>query len=180
MWLLTMIRRYFIIHLALILFNVPLNAQFINIQIKIEPELSAVLEQELAFGDVVANSGVQNIELGDFNMGIFRIRAFYSQSIFVNLNVPNALESNNNFGDDQIPITLFSAFNNSGENNATNAIELNNNAGYIPMTDNIFTQNTNQIRYWQELYLYVYGYIDVGQVSDGFYEGDVVLSVTYD
>ena len=57
---------------------------------------------------------------------------------------------------------------------------LNNKINELKPMNGVNTQNTNQIRYWQELYLYVYGYIDVGQVSDGFYEGDVVLSVTYD
>ena len=175
-----MIRLSYIAFLFLIFISQSLNAQFINIQIKIEPELSAVVEQELAFGNVVSNSGVQNISLGDFNMGIFKIRALYTQSIYVDLDVPTALESLGSFGTDQIPITLYSAYNNSGDNNSNNAVELTNNAGYIPMSSNMFDVNPTQLKYWQELYIYIYGFIEVGQISNGLYEGDVLLTVNYD
>lgn len=151
------------------------SAQFINLQITIEPELSAQVEQPLTFGQMISNSGIQEIEIGDLNMGVFSIRAIRSQSLFLELNHPNALTSRNNNGE-LIPLDLEIAYSNNGSNNVSDAQVLTNKAGAIKIANS----NNNSGSYWRILYVYVYGAIDVGNIPNGIYTGDVTLFVNYD
>ncbi|HCT52926.1 MAG TPA: hypothetical protein DF712_10735, partial [Balneola sp.] len=58
------IKTYTILFLSFIAFNNSVNAQFINLQLRIEPELSATVEQSLDFGTQVTNFGTRTIALG--------------------------------------------------------------------------------------------------------------------
>ena len=152
-----------------------LSAQFMNIQISIEPELSAEVEQVLTFGNVISNSGILEIKLGDLSTGIFSIRAIRSQSLYIQLIHPNALLRVNN-PTDQIPLSLQISYNNSGNNNVSNAQVLEGSSGAIIIDGS----EKNSGEFWLKLYLYLYGYIDVGNVPNGIYKGDVVLFISYD
>ncbi len=152
-----------------------LSAQFINLQITIEPELSAEVERVLNFGEVVSNSGIKEIKIGDLNTGVFSIRAIRSQSLYIELNYPDALSLENN-EKDNIPLQLKAAYNNSGNNNIANAQDLPNNSGVLLVGD----LNNNSESFWHKLYIYVYGYIDVGNIPNGVYKGDLVLFISYD
>lgn len=109
-------------------------AQFINLQIRVEPELSATVEQDLNFGQLVVNSGPSIIELGDINMGIFNIRSYYTQNVFVQLQVPDALTHINPAINDVIPLELGVAYNNSGTRNLDESIILSENFGFYQYT----------------------------------------------
>lgn len=155
-----------------------LNAQFINLQIRIEPEITAKVEQNLNFGELVIGSGQKLIGLGDLNMGVFSIRALYTQSIFLSMNTTDALVHTNPFIGDQIPIDLSIAYNNTGDNNANRSIELSEDLVYLPVYDNPGTPKPNPV--WQELYLYVFGTIEVGEVATGEYFSELTLVIQYD
>jgi hypothetical protein len=157
-----------------------INAQFINLQIRIEPELSATVEQDLNFGQLVINSGPSIIELGDLNMGIFNIRSYYTQNVYIQLDVPEALTHNNPAVNDVIPIELGVAYNNSGERNVDNSIVLNDNSGFLPIYEAATTGFTSTTDIWQEMYLYVFGSIIVGNINEGEYNGEVTLLIEYD
>jgi hypothetical protein len=161
--------------LFLVVSHKPLSAQFINLQITIEPELSAQVEQVLDFGQVVSNSGVMQIELGDLNTGIFSIRAIRSQSLYIELNHPDFLTRENN-PSDQIPLELNVSYNNSGNDNISKSQILADRSGTIT----IGGSENNSENFWRKLYLYVYGSIDVGNIPNGLYKGDVTLFVSYD
>src|SRR5690554_4993861 len=109
-------------------------AQFINLELKIEPELSATVEQSLNFGTQVTNSGATKINLGDLSMGIFSIRAFSNQKIHVALTYPDHLINNNPKLEDQIPLELAISYNNSGNNSYQNSTVLNDNTGSIQIS----------------------------------------------
>ena len=153
-------------------------AQFINLQIKIEPELSATVEQDLDFGTLISNSGRSEIQLGDVNMGIFSIRAYHTQNVYINLLYPDALLNENPAFEDDIPLELTLAYNNSGVDNALNSTPLDANNGFVSIHENTDLDDSNDI--WKQMYIYVYGAIDVGNIPNGTYTGDIVLTVDYD
>ena len=154
------------------------RAQFINLQLKIEPELSATVEQDLDFGTLISNSGRTEIQLGDVNMGVFSIKAFHTQNVYLNLQYPDVLSNENPAVDDVIPIELNMSYNNTGNNNAVNSSPLSSNNGFVSVHENTELENRNDI--WKQLYIYVYGAIEVGNIPNGVYTGDIVLSVDYD
>lgn len=154
------------------------SAQFINIELSVEPEISASVEQNLDFGTQVINSGRNEISLGDLSMGIFSIKAYYSQNVYLTLDYPRALTHLNPAIENEIPLELSISYNNSGNNDFSEATPLVNNNGLIAIHDNTEGLSSNEV--WQELYLYVYGAITVGTIPNGIYSGDILLTVEYD
>lgn len=158
---------------------IPANSQFINLRLKIEPELNVTVEQSLDFGNVVSNSGYREVRIGDVRMGVFSIRAYYTQNIQINMLVPEELININPAVTERIPLQLEASYNNSGVNNINNAVHLSNNRGLISIYDG--DENlSNSGDVWQEMFLYVYGGIDVGNIPNGIYTAEVVVSVTYE
>ena len=155
------------------------KAQFINLQITIEPELSATVEKNLNFGTLISGSGYQEIKLGDINMGVFSITALNTQNIYIDLEYPEALESSDPSIDASIPLDLKLAYNNSGEDNPIESLLLENHYGFIP----IHIENGKSISEqatWQRLFLYVFGSITINDIPNGVYEGNITLLVEYD
>lgn len=155
-------------------------AQFINLQIRIEPELSATVEQELDFGTFAINSGEQFIGVSDVNAGIFSVRAYYTQNVFIELVLPPELNHINPAISDVIPIDLQIAYNNMGNRSSSEAQVLQDNKGILPINeyDELITSNSPEI--WRELYLFVFGSIYVNDIASGIYESEIVLSIEYD
>src|SRR5690554_834628 len=154
------------------------TAQFINLNFTVKSELSVTVQQHLNFGSVVSNSGEHSINLGDLNAGIFAIRAYHTQNIFVEMNTPKFLVNENINSTDQIPITLHASYSNSGLNNPKSSTSLINNTGYLPIHQN--NVNTVESDIWQEMFIYIYGTLNVGNISNGTYSGEVVLYIEYD
>lgn len=153
-------------------------AQFINLQLKIEPELSAAVEQNLNFGTQVTNSGKTEIQLGDVNMGVFSIKAFHTQNVYLNLNYPNFLTNNTTGAEAEIPLELNLAYNNTGNNNPNNANTLSPSGGFVSIHEYTELESRNDV--WKQMYLYVFGSIEVGNIPNGTYTADIVLSINYD
>lgn len=149
--------------------------QFINIQLNIEPELSTKVEQSLNFGIQVTNSGLSNVDIGDPGMGVFSIRALYTQSVRLQLMYPDSLVSE--FVDDTIPLQLSASYSNFGKDDPYNSIPLINNTAYVTIYD-----DPSQIQedIWQQMFVYVYGSIDIKNIANGIYTGDVTLIVEYE
>lgn len=171
--------RTFILSLFFtLIFSSLTSAQFINLQLKIEPELSATVEQDLDFGTQITNSGRTEIQLGDVNMGVFSIKAFHTQNVYLTLQYPEVLESGNPSNEAEIPLELNMAYNNSGQNSVNGAAILSNNNGLVSIHEDTRLESQNDI--WKTMYIYVYGAITVGNVPNDVYTGDIVLSVDYD
>ncbi|HCT52925.1 MAG TPA: hypothetical protein DF712_10730 [Balneola sp.] len=111
-------------------------------------------------------------------MGIFSIKAYHTQSVIITLDTPEALTSINPAIDDLIPLDLEIAFNNTGVNNASNATILENKSGFISIYDG--DEEISQSEIWKEMYLYIYGSIEIGNIRNGVYTGDIILSIEYD
>jgi hypothetical protein len=174
-----MIRHCLFIWFFLLLNNNAI-AQFINLQIRVEPELSATVEQNLSFGQLVINSGVSEVELGDLNMGIFNIRAYYTQNIYVSIEYPEFLTHENPAIEDNIPLTINASYNNSGNRNINNSTLLVGNSGYLPVSERATRALNNNQEFWEEIYLYIYGSINVGNINEGEYSGEILLLIEYD
>lgn len=173
-----MVKNSCFIHFFLLAFitALPANGQFMNIQIDIEAEISTVVEQPLGLGTFVINSGQNTIELGDPGMGVFRINALRSQRILMTLEVPEYLQME--FGPEsaRIPIQLYAAFNNFGQDNWRTAQPFR-----TPLQEIIVESPLNNPQaVWSTVFIYVYGMFEIGSIPEGTYTGDIVLSIIYD
>ncbi len=156
----------------------PLAAQFINLRLTVEPELRATVVQPLDFGTQITNSGSTTIELGDANMGIFSVRAYHTQNIFIDLQYPDALENNEAGIAADIPLELGMSFNNTGSDNPQNSTPLPLNKGLVSITQNTTPESEADV--WKQMYIYVYGSIVIGNIPNGIYTGDIILNLDYD
>ncbi|MEP1150205.1 MAG: hypothetical protein JXR20_00825 [Balneola sp.] len=152
------------------------TAQYINIQIELEPELEATVLSELNFGDIIVNSGTKNINLGDPSMGIFSVTAINSQILRMELQSTNILKHLNPAVKATIPIDLQAAYNNSGTNNPDVATPFGGDNMYLQVNENAQKDRFE----WQTVFIYIYGFIDVGNVPNGIYEGELSLVIDYE
>lgn len=153
------------------------NAQYIHLQMDVEPELSARVVQNLSFGNVIAGSGINRIERGSRNMGIFEIRGLSSQEVLVSLNPPPGLFHTDSDTNTQLPISLEAAYLNTGSENIESAqpFREGNEARFILQEGNGSTGMSS----WQSAFIYIYGNINVGELPEGVYQGTLVLTVEY-
>lgn len=154
------------------------SAQFINLRLTVEPELRATIIQPLDFGTQITNSGRTRIQLGDANMGIFSVRAYHTQNIYIELQYPDALKNNEPGVEADIPLELGMAYNNSGSDDPQNSRPLPLNEGLVSITQN--TSPELEADVWKQMYIYVYGSIVIGNIPNGIYTGDIVLNLDYD
>lgn len=158
--------------------TVPAAAQFISLDINIEPELSVSVEQPLDFGLLTANTGRHSIALGDVNMGVFAVRAYRTQNIFLSVSFPDILTDQTGESADQIPVFLEAAYNNTGSDDPFGSLPLAEISGAVPVST-AGIAGTRQDP-WQELFVYVFGAVDIGTIRSGVYTGQVILTVDFD
>ncbi|PAU93297.1 hypothetical protein CK503_12810 [Aliifodinibius salipaludis] len=161
--------------LAVILFlvnGIASQAQFIDLQLNIDSKITARTEQPLEFGTLMTNSGRRMIELGSPNMGIFSITALENQMLLVTLDKPTELRHMNPSIDDVIPLELFSRYAYSARNYET-SYPLSGTVSSIKIEPN------SDPGPWNSIYIFMHGSVDVGNVRDGTYANEIVLSVVY-
>ncbi|MEX0769411.1 MAG: hypothetical protein WD035_01685 [Balneolaceae bacterium] len=108
--------RFFTYPLIVFLLLLPVAgfAQFLSIEIEVEPETDARVEQSLDFGQIISNSGLVQINPGDPNMGVFSINAVRWQRILLSMQTPDFLEHPNL--DSRVPLDLQLAYVDFGVN----------------------------------------------------------------
>ena len=148
------------------------GAQFLDLQLKVEPELTATTERPLDFGIQAPNSGRVTIPLGAVNMGIFSIRALEHQNLLVTLSLPEELPHDNPAVEQAIPLDLHARYGYAAQN-PENSTPLD--VSGQPMT----VAPTAGPGPWSILYIFVYGSIEIGAVPDGNYGDEILLSVEY-
>lgn len=160
------------------------QAQFLTLDLKIEPELRTSIDQELNFGTLATNSGEISIALGDLNMGIFRIRAFKTQNVHISLVHPTNLTRDGisaNLDEYVIPLDLYMAYNYSDNEDYLDAKEIPNNMTYLPISEiPLNGVRSNSIDNWKELLVFLYGSILIDNIPSGNYSALVTLVVDYD
>ena len=149
------------------------NGQTVRFNMDVQPELGVEVLQDLNFGTVVTNSGTHQIGLGNPRMGIFKIRALAAQSAILTLQKPKRLTpSNDQDTTNTMPLTLDAAYSH----------EVTNYKDYLSFARNelqITLSGENDDQVWETGYVYIFGNIDVGDITPGSYSGTLVLNVVY-
>ncbi len=171
----------FAFFLAILLSSSTITAQFVNVELKIEPDLSTTVVSNLDFGELDINSGEKFIELGDAAMAVFSIKGFKNQRVYLGIQFPEVLTQFNPAIGDTIPISLSMAANNSGTNDYRNSFLLTEKNAIVDIYqyESIESYRTN-FDIWETLYVYVFGSISIGNIANGTYQGYVSLSIEYD
>lgn len=162
--------------LILLLFPVLSNGQSLNIQIDVDPRVETTVEQNLDFGQVIGGAGRQSIMPGSPEMGIFKIRALRTQQLIIQMDGDEELLHENPDILDSIPLDLSASYTNFGVED----YELSTPLSSIGESIVLETSNENPESEWSSLYIYVFGDVDVDQVREGLYTGEVVLTVIYE
>jgi len=155
---------------------VSLQAQFLDIQIDVNPEMDTRVIQPLNFGQLMTGTGYHQIQLGSPNMGIFHVRALRTQRLLLNLSADNELEHNNPEIEATIPIELYANYTNFGIDNYRQSTQMGS------FLEDIVIEGppNNPEAAWSGLYIYIYGNIQLGNVPSGLYTGEIVLTIIYE
>ena len=158
------------------------NAQVMRLEFNVESELFTEQLQELFFGDRLPMAGLISVPLGDPDMGIYRITGSANLILDVDVTTPGRLvHVNEEFADFFIPLELGFAYANREENNIEHAILFEGSLATYPITtlfDNTIVDPTQAIPLVNS-YLYVFGSIEIGDIPQGIYEAEVVISIEY-
>ncbi|NQV38735.1 MAG: hypothetical protein HQ509_12120 [Candidatus Marinimicrobia bacterium] len=175
-----------IIVISIVSFSHPQAIQF---SIYVDSELTATTEQDLNFGDfIVAGQGLTEVNLGDPTMGKFRITGNEEMDIIVTTVVPSNLTESGG-GPNLIPLTLNMAYNNKGADNPAQAVTIVGGTARIPMKVRASGHpagppptppHSEYIPADADVFLYIYGNINIGSVAAGLYTATVSITVEYD
>lgn len=147
-------------------------AQFIDLQLDIESKVTAQTEQALDFGTLATNSGRRMIEFGGIDMGVFSISALENQILLITLDKPDELRHNNPAIENTIPLQLFSRYGYSSQNYR--------DSRPLPETiSSIKVESNPEPGPWNNLYIFMYGSVDIGDVPDGIYTNQIILNLEY-
>lgn len=152
----------------------PASAQFIDVNLRLEPQIIAAVERPIRFGTVISGSGLRRVELGEQDMGIFVVEGLNGQEILVQINSSEQLISDPNDPDaPMIPIDL-NIRNGKYLDNPFDSDLINLNTPTVLSIDNPESDAPTG-----RTFFYVYGSINVGIIPAGTYTGSVVLNVSY-
>ncbi len=148
------------------------DAQFIDLQLEVDSEVTTSTEQPLDFGTLTTNTGRSAIGLGSINMGVFSISALENQVLLVTLDKPTELHHGNPAIDDVVPLELQARYGYSSQNYQ---------ASYplAETTTNIKVETNPEPGPWNTIYLFIYGSVNIGNIPDGLYSNEIVLDVEY-
>jgi len=164
-----------------------LQAQTIQFSLNVSSSIDASKDQDMAFDEVFAGSGLTEIGLGDPGMGVFAITGDKDLDVVVSISAPTDL-THSGLSTDTLPFSMSFAYANRGSNDINQAtvvagttarfqiLSRENGPPKPPPTPrtNAFTQIQGTA------YVYVYGTLNVGTVDAGQYAGTVEITVTYD
>lgn len=183
--------------LTVVLTTGALPAQEINFSKYDNYSITLTKLSDLDFGYIIANSGLQEINLNSPDISTITIQGVKYLDVTIELDAGTELLLNGNsaFAGDAskaIPFTLEAAYANNGQDNTSEAKLINiNSANYgsvrlpikqretIPPGPPPTPPHENYIPPTETAYLYIYGYINVGQVDAGSYFNSLTVTITY-
>jgi hypothetical protein len=132
--------------------------------------LSLFVDRGLNFGTVVVNTGLDSVALTAVNTGEVTINGQWNNNVTVTLTPPASLTN----GGNNLPYTPGAAYNNAADDPATATV-------WTPPSgqQTAFRLRANHTGHTGEAYIYIYGSINVGNVSPGTYSGLYGIAVTY-
>lgn len=148
------------------------NAQFIDLQLEVDSEVTTSTEQPLDFGTLTTNTGHSAIGLGSIKMGVFSISALENQVLLVTLDKPTELHHANPAIEDVVPLELHARFGYSSQ-------DYQSSYPLAETTTNIKVETNPEPGPWNTIYLFIYGSVNIGNIPDGLYSNDIVLDVEY-
>lgn len=185
---------------ALILISPVSNAQeidfgdYYNYSLTVE-ELNP--GSDLEFGTLISGSGVNNISIA--NSKVFTITGVKYLDVFLTVSADDALLLDGNpgcIGDNtcSIDFTLEAAYANRGSNNIGEAriitIAANSGTSQFPIKYRTSAppsppptpvyEGYDPSAFNETAYIYLYGSINIGNVTSGNYTGDITITVIYD
>ncbi|TVQ64999.1 MAG: hypothetical protein EA360_11050 [Balneolaceae bacterium] len=152
------------------------GAQFINIQINVEPQVDTTVEQPLDFGQAISGVGFQNIPLGSPNMGIFQIRALRTQRLLLAIEIDDELVHEDPLIDARIPLNLSATYTDSGVNDYLQSVPFGSDLQTVIV--NPPDQNPNAV--WSSIFIYIFGDVNIAAVPVGVYRGEILLTIVYE
>lgn len=169
-WIITLLTLLFLLFLCK-----PAIAQYVNVQIDIRAEVDADVRQPLDFGTMVSNSGIYRIEPGHPDMGVFAVRVIQAQSMLFHLELPAYLVHSGPETDARIPISLEAAYTNFGEDDFSRALPMR-----TPYEEVVMSLPDDPSHEWATAFIYLYGEIDIGDIPEGSYHGEIILNIEYE
>ncbi|MEX1010542.1 MAG: hypothetical protein WDZ29_00620 [Balneolaceae bacterium] len=153
-----------------------LSGQFLTVEIEVPSEVNATVESNLSFGSVVAGNGISRVELGDMGMGVFGINGLTGQRLHFTLNLPERLTATDPAITATIPIRMEAALVDFGVNDYRLARPFT-----LPTEDVTIQPPPNAPgQNWSSVFLYLYGEVEVGNIPNATYSGEIVLDILYD
>lgn len=152
--------------------NPECEAQLFDLQLEINAEVETQTKNRLTFGIFPVDAGRKKILGGSNNMGIFSISALEGETMLISIEEPKYLRNGKPYSKDKIPINLKSRYG-FGKQDFRNTHPLHGSALPIKIASN------NDANPWNQLLLFFYGSINIGNISDGVYSADTVLKVQY-
>lgn len=162
-------------------------AQTIQFSIHVASSLDATVDQDLSFGTLIANTGSNDVNLGDPGMGVFAITGNEELDIVVTMTPPTNL-THTGVSTDVIPFTLNFAYANKGSNDVNQAVVASGNTARFQILERTSgpagapptPPNASHTPQDATAYLYVYGSLTLGEIDAGTYTGMVTIDVAYD
>lgn len=168
----------FTLHIVFLIFILPESTfgQSMNIQIDIDPQVETTVEQPLNFGQVVSGTGPVRINLGDSNMGIFKISALRTQQLLISLEHSSELRSDSSSNMATIPFHVEASYTHFGVN------DYRQSTPFSSAMEEIYIEAppSNPSVSWSSAYIYIYGSLDIGNIPGDIYVGEVQLTIVYE
>ena len=168
-----------------LLYPMAANAQFVNLSMQIETEFSATTEKNLDFGTIAVQSGQKRINLGDPGMGVVTFRGLRYQRLIISVDEPERLVHAGEEEDRSIPLELNFAYNNRGSNTPEQSMALDEAGTSLTLLgEGVDLRETRGLSEylqseWANMYIYIYGAVNVGNVPTGVYKNQVTVSIEY-
>lgn len=172
----TTFRAFIVILIMLYMPVKQVFGQFIDLELNLETQVEATVEQSMHFGQTIIGSGLQSIPMGSPNMGVFQIRALRNQTLLISVEFDDELVHQNPQIDARIPLTLFATYTSRGINDYRNSVAFDSNLETVIVS----SPENNPDAQWSSIFIYVFGDINVGNVPLGVYTGEVILSIIYE
>lgn len=138
--------------------------------------MDTVVEQSLHFGQVVSGAGQVRIQLGDPNMGVFRVSAIRAQRLLISLEHSAELRSRTSGNPATIPFDIEASYTNFGVNDYRESVPLSSNIQEMIIEAPPSAPNAT----WSSAFVYVYGTLDIGNIPNDVYVGEIQLTIVYE
>ncbi len=165
--------RFILIFIAAIVFSsAPLYSQFLNIEIPVKTESSADIHQKLTFNTFQPGTGLHKISVTDKTAGVYSMISYANQ--LVSVTVSKAVFLKHISHQDSIKLNIVAAYCNAGVNDPQKCIPFKNNKAFFKIY-----QSPAAEAFWKTAYIYLYGSLNIGDVHEGLFRGEVALRISY-